>query len=160
MKKTKSHAFGKDVYLLGADSSGVYYWLEAASFACNWYWGGGYVESYTNNKCPNHSRDIKSHQHFDSLVLRGKACCFDNFKALFVETPLSDREVWKLCELMQSFYTARKYSDMLYSKGAHITSNPIGDTISNSTEYKRINESVIPAIMREVYNILEGSRND
>ena len=31
MKKQKSHAFGKDIYLLGKDSDGTLYWLKAGS---------------------------------------------------------------------------------------------------------------------------------
>ena len=69
MKKQKNHAFGKDIYLLGKDNGDTLYWLEAGSWDCKWYWGFGYVETYTNNNHPSRSRDISSHQHFDSLFL-------------------------------------------------------------------------------------------
>ena len=38
MEKKKSHAFGKDVYLLGT-INGKMQWLEAPSWNCGWYWG-------------------------------------------------------------------------------------------------------------------------
>lgn len=154
MKKRKTHAFGKDLYLLGMDKTGVYYWLEQAKFDCGWYWGLGYVETYTNNKNPERAKDINSHQHFDSLFFSGPSHGFDNFKNFFTKTPLSDAEIWQLMEIMKSLYTAREFSDMIYRGGAHYTKNPCTDIIKNSEEYKRINESVIPSLLNKLYEIL------
>lgn len=154
MKKKKTHAFNKDVYLLGADKSGTYYWLEQAKFECGWYWGLGYVETYTNNKNPGWARDINSHQHFDWLFLSGPSHGFDNFKKFLVETPLSDKEIWQLMEIMKSLYTAREYSDMIHRGGSNYTKNPCSDMIKDLGEYKRINESVIPSLLKKVYQIL------
>ena len=154
MKKRKTNAFGKDVYLLGKDEDGIFYWLEKANWDCDWYWGGGYVETYTNNEYPEYSRDIESHQHFDGLFFNKRNNGFDLFNEFFAETPLTKNEIWELCELMKSFYIAREYSDMLYCGGAHYTSNPAKEIIKNEEEYKRINEIVIPAIMDEVYKLL------
>ena len=154
MKKRKTNAFGKDVYLLGKDEDGIFYWLEKASWDCDWYWGGGYVETYTNNEHPEYSRDIESHQHFDGLFFNKRKNGFDLFNEFFAETPLTKNEIWELCELMKSFYIAREYSDMLYRGGAHYTSNPAKEAIKNEEEYERINKIVIPAIMDEVYKLL------
>lgn len=156
MKKETRHAFGKDIYLLGTDANGVKYWLEQAKFDCDWYWGGGYVETYTNNNRPERARDINSHQHFDGLFFKGNTDGHTAYKAFFTETPFTDSEIWKICELMKSFYIAREYSDMIYRGGAHYTKNPAKETIKNETEYKRINETVIPSIMQELYKILGG----
>lgn len=153
-KKHKVYVFGKDAYFLGQDENGINYFLEQAKWDCGWYWGGGYVETYTNNGNPARSRDISSHSHFDSMFLKGNA--YDTFKAFFKVTPFSDKEIWQILELMQSFYTARKYSDMLHIGGAHYTSNPAKETIQNESEYNRINKEVIPAIFDNLYDILEG----
>ena len=83
MKKQKSHAFGKDIYLLGKDSDGTMYWLEAARWDCKWYWGFGYVETYTNNNHTSRSRDISSHQHFDSLFFNKNKDGHTAFKEFF-----------------------------------------------------------------------------
>ena len=149
MKKQKSYAFDKNVYLLGRDEDGRNYWLEEASWDCDWYWGFGYIESYTNNANPSRARDIYSHEHFSSLG-------YDGFKAKFKETPLNDSEIWQLCELMRSFYIAREYSDMLHRGGSNYSHNPCKDTIKNEDEYKRINEVVIPEICKAVYKLLEN----
>ena len=50
MKKEKRHVFGKDIYLLGADEDGIKYWLEEASFDCNWYFGFGDAQVLKNLK--------------------------------------------------------------------------------------------------------------
>lgn len=158
MLKRKSFAFNKDLYFLGTDENGVNYWLEAAKWNCGWYWGGGYVETYTSND-PERSRDINSHQHFDSLFFKGPECCKNEFDKMFVKSPFTDSEKWQICELMKSFYIARNYSDMLHSGGAHITTNPAKDTIQNQSEYDRINKIVIPEILEKLYEILGGPEN-
>lgn len=156
IKKKKSHAFGKDIYLLGRDKYGTNYWLEEASWDCEWYWGGGYVETYTNNKSPEHSKDIESHTHFDSLFLKGDKCAYDLFNELFVEHPFTKDEVRKIILLMKKFYIAQKYSSMLHGSALYCETNPVADVIKSEEEYNRINRSVIPAIMNELYKILGG----
>lgn len=154
MDKRKSHAFGKDVYLLGKDAEGTSYWLEEAKWDCDWYWGGGYVETYTNNDYPSMSKDIVTHSHFDSMFFKANKNGYDAFTDFFYETPFDNKEIWKICELMKAFYIARQYSDMLFCGGAHYTSNPASEAIKSDTEYKRINETVIPELMRHLYEIL------
>lgn len=153
-KKHTNFAFNKDIYLLGQDADGINYWLEAASWDCDWYWGFGYIETYTNNNNPSMSKDIDSHSHFDSLPNNQNKNLYDAFKEKFVVTPLSDKEIWTLCELMKSFYISKNYAEMLYTGGAHYTTNPCKDTIRNDKEYNRINKIIIPAICKEVYALL------
>lgn len=158
MKKRKSHAFGKDVYLLGADSEGTLYWLEEPVWDCNWYWGFGYIETYTNNRNPGNSSDIESHEHFDGLKNIGnqRTNLHTGFLKKFTETPLTDSEIWQLCELMESYYICRDYSDFIFCTGAHYTgNNPVKDLIKNTTEYDRINQAVLPEIFNEVRKILD-----
>ena len=153
------HSFswhGRIYYYLGQDNNGQNYYLESARFDCGWYWGIGYIESFSNNRNPAKSRDISSHEHFDSKILDRKGIGFDNFKQIFPQNPFTDSEIWKICELMKSAYIARNYSDMLYRGGAHYTNNPAKEIIQNETEYDRINKVVLPAIMDELYKILEG----
>lgn len=153
-KKFTMNKFGKNAYLLGQDEYGTNYFLEESTWDCDWYYGGGYVETYTNNHNPVKSKDIQSHNHFDSMFFYQNKNAYDAFKDFFKIHPFTDDEIWKICELMKSFYIAREYSDMLYRGGAHYTSNPVKAIIKSETEYKRINEEVIPAIMKELYHIL------
>lgn len=154
MKKEKRKAFGKTVYLLGADSDGTKYWLEEANWDCDWYWGGGYVETYEDNDYPERSKDISSHQHFNNLFFKGHKNGHDKFTEVFAETPFTDEEIWKICELMRSFYIAREYSDMVCRGGAHYTTSPVKNIIQNDDHYNHVNKVVIPEIMNALYKIL------
>lgn len=156
MEKKKTTAFGKDVYLLGKDADGVMYWLQAAQWECDWYWGGVYVRTYTKNEYPERSKDIRSHNHFDSMFFNGRKHGKDAFYEFFQEHPFTESEVWTICELIKSFYIAKNYSEMIYRGGTHYTTNPAKDVIKSQDEYERINKSVIPAIMEELYRILAG----
>lgn len=149
--------FGKDCYYIGQDVNKTNYFLESATWDCDWYWGGGYVETYTNNNNPVVSHDIESHQHFDGLFFKGNKTAYDAFKEFFPVNPFTDSEIWKICELMKSFYIVREYSDTINRGGAHYTSNPAAEIIKSSDEYERINKKVIPAIMEELYKILGGA---
>ena len=62
-------------------------------------------------------------------------------------------------EIMRTLYTLREYSDTLHRGGSHYTSNPCKDIIKNEDEYKRINEVLIPSLLKEVYKLL-GSDDD
>ena len=156
MKKAIIHKFGKH-FLLGKDADGTKHYLEAAHFDCGWYWGFGYIHTYTNNSRPSMSRDINAHYHFDSFGRdkHGRSCClYDGIKDALTDLTVNDKELWTLCELMKTYYTMREYADLLSNGGAHYTTNPQRDLIKNNEELKRINEVVLPAIFEEVYNLL------
>ena len=149
MKKQTTVAFNKKIYLLGKDAEGTKYWLAAPSWDCNWYWGFGYVETYTNNNYPNRSRDINSHQHFDSLFLNdSKVNAFDAFKAFFKETTLDQKEIHLLIDYMSSFYKLKDVAKTL------------GVGYSNMTETaKEINEKILPAIFKRIDILLSDTDN-
>lgn len=156
MKKQIINKFGKH-FLLGKDADGVKHYLEQAHWDCGWYWGFGYIHTFSNNKNPMASRDISSHYHFDSFKTdkNGRSCClYDGIRANLVDLVLNDRELWTLCELMQTFYTMREYSDCISRGGSHYTTNPQKDLIKNEREYKRINEVVLPKIFDEIEALL------
>ena len=154
MKKKVITWHGRKFYLLGRDHKGVCHWIEEGSFDCDWYWGIGYIKTFSNNTRPQLSKDSMSHTHFDTMFLQGNGNAFDRIKSFFAETTFSDEEIWKICELMNAMYTARHYADMLHRGNAHYTENPVSETIKNECEYKRINEKVIPAMLNSLYEIM------
>jgi hypothetical protein len=157
MNKEARKVNGKWQFLLGM-KDGESYWLEQSNFDCDWYWAIGYVESYRGYG--QSDRSWRSHQHFDTLFLNGHDCAFDLFNDFFEETPFTDKETWKVLELMKAAYTARRYSDMLHRGNAGITENPAKDLIKNDVEYCRLNNTVIPTIMNELYKILLPKTED
>ena len=152
-KFVKRMTNGKWQFLLGT-KDGETYWLEQASFDCDWYWTIGYVENYRGYGLSG--KNWRGHRHFDSMFLKKNVCgaYLDAWNKFFDETPLIDDEIWQILELMKSAYTCREYSDMIHRGGSHITSRVKVDLIKNDAEYCRLNNEVIPTIMNEVYKIL------
>ena len=168
MSKKVSHAFGKDVYLLGMGEDGTMYWLEAQKWDCGWYWGFGYVEAYTNNKNPAKAKDISSHEHIDSSFM-GQSEYYDHAKGCFRKgeyisnlfdsprfsaTTFTENEGWTLSELFKTFYNLRQSAEVFGRGGSHITDNPCKDTIKNEAWTKHINEVMIPAVTAKIIEIL------
>ena len=168
MKKQKNRAFNKDIYLLGEDVDGIKYWLEAPSWDCNWYWGFGYVETYTNNKHPEMSKDIESHQHIDSSFLgEGNAkdggYCHNIYDSkLLHKKTFTESEGWELSELFKCFYLLQKYAD--FKKHGHVNISPSNTTknMKDLKEWNSINQKDIPIITTRILEILapKETQND
>lgn len=135
MEKKKALAFGKDVFLLGKNSDGDICWLEAPSWDCGWYWGFGYVEVYTRQWSPENSKDIISHSHLHSLELS--------------ESVLNDTERREFNTLAIEFYRWKNEAEIKY-----LGHSVRGKGIVDKDEAKRINESVLPAIMGRMVELL------
>ena len=160
MEKQTTTAFKKKVYLLGEDAEGTKYWLEAPSWDCGWYWAFGYVETYTNNNYPEKSRDINSHQHFDSLFLNdSKVNAFDAFKEFFKETTLNEKEIWLLIDYMYSFYALKRAAEILSRGYSHMTEKAKLSEVQNSEMAKEINEKMLPAIFKQIDILLSDADN-
>lgn len=158
MKKEVNHAFGKDIYLLGKDENNRKYWLEAPSWDCDWYWGFGYVETYTNNKNPSIAKDIATHEHIDTSFLgkQGYEYIHNLYDSpLLQETTFTMEEGWQLGELFKQFYLLQKMAEFTHREKPNcgITSSPIehGDL---KLWNKDINEKMIPAITSKIMEIL------
>jgi len=168
INKRVSKAFGKKIYLLGVDKEGKNVWLEEPSWDCDWYWGFGYIERYTNNKNPERSRDILSHSHWDSEIV-GIIDVWDEKKQKFVkseyihhlnenpnfkDTVLTDDESWELAELMNSFYILSKTAELLKNGCSGVTDNLAKDTIKNVEFRDKINKIILPEIFKKIDKLL------
>lgn len=155
IKKEIIQKFGKKNYLLGIrkeDNKKAY--LIEASWNCDWYWGFGYVETFSRF-------DICDHQHFDNLFLEKNI--FENFINYFTKTTLNEKEIWKLLEYMKEFYILKEYAEFL-QLGANISNKPDylkeENTIKeNKKEVERINKNLIPKLLQEIYNLLSKEDN-
>lgn len=167
--KKISHAFNKDIYLLGKDQEGQLYWLESPSWDCGWYWGFGYIETYTNNRRPDLARDINSHSHFEGFLWgNDKTSEFKDGKwvenhldyhhhinqsSLLAETVLTDNESWELSDLMKRFYTLKEAAEIFHTGSAHLTSSNSCDSTNKHIE-NQINKIELPKIFKRVLEIL------
>lgn len=155
MEKKTSKAFGKKVWLLGKDKDGINYWLEEPSWDCGWYYGFGFVETYTHNTRPDLARDINSHQHFDSLFLNGPKCSKDMFKEFFVETPLSDDEIWELVDYMKTFYTLKAVAELFKHGYSWQTSKAKIDQLQSDEQNDLVNKVWLPEVFKRIEKLFE-----
>ncbi len=173
ISKKTNNAFGKEIFLLGRDEDGTNYWLERAKWDCGWYWGFGYVETYTNNKNPHLSKDINSHQHIDSSFM-GQMQKYDFEKKcsvnsefvhnifdspLLFETTFTEKEGWILSELFKSFYMLKDSAGMFGKGGCNVTTNPCAELIKNEDWAKQINHEILPLLFEKIYSILSPKIN-
>lgn len=171
LQKQESFAFGKRIFLIGQDSEGINYWLEEPKWDCGWYWGFGYIETYTNNKNPRIARDISSHQHFSGFVGQQEKYDFD--KKCFVKddyihniydskklkkTTFSEKEGWQLSELFKQFYLLQDMAEFCHKKpvvGCNITTvKEVDNNNSVGGWYDEINKVMIPKITARILEIL------
>lgn len=166
LQKKKNHAFGKDIYLIGKDEQGINYWLESPSWDCGWYWGFGYIETYTNNRNPSMSKDIASHSHWSGLV--GEQERYDYEKGCFVKgeyihhinqtdliTPFTEKESWELSDLVQTYYTLNKTAELYKHGNSYLTSTKIDKSISDQELVAMINKIQLPKVFKRIIEILE-----
>lgn len=153
MNKRQEFAFSKDVFLLGEDADGTLYWLEEPKWKCGWYWGFGYIETYTKNAHPSLSKDITSHQHADRFY---PEWVFGDSQIL-VETPFKVEELWKLAELFESFYILKRTAELYHRGGAHISEKPTKDALTKWDKYVEINTVELPRIFEEILKIVAPS---
>lgn len=155
LEKRTTNAFRNEIYLLGKGKDGLLYWLGAPSWDCDWYWGFGYIETYTNNLNPEKARDIRSHQHFDSLFLNGPKCARDMFKEFFVDTPLTDDEIWELVDYMETFYTLKSVAELFKHGYSWQTERAKIDQLQNEDQYDLVNKQWLPEVFKRIKKIFE-----
>lgn len=150
MEKQKSHAFRKDVYLLGIDSEWIRYWLESPTWDCDWYWGFWYIETYQSNKMPDKAKDIDSHQHANDFL--GKWWhSWNGSVPILSETTFSNDEGWMITELFKRFYLFQELAWFYHSGGMNCI--PSQSKI-NKQKWEEINKITLPEIMNEIISIL------
>jgi len=162
----------EDYYLIGKDTDGKRVWLEKPSWDCGWYWGFGYLQTMQGNREPSKARDLESHTHWDSRVAGSHKNAHDWFIETFGEPTtdiwdnprktkgarycrFTDKQVWRLCELMATAYTLKESAEVLGRGKSHYTENPCTKVIKNTREAKRINSKVLPAIFAEIGKIFD-----
>ena len=153
MKKRVINQFGKH-YLLGKNHDGEYVWLEKESWTCGWYWGFGYLHTYTNNKQPERSRDLTAHFHFDSTFLNGKECARDMFKKYFKETVLTDSEIWELVDYMQTFYTLKATAELFNRGHSHQTERAKIEDLQSEEQRDLVNKVWLPEVFKRIEKLL------
>lgn len=149
-KKTKTF-HGKEMYLLGKDAYNIYYYLEAPTWDCGWYWGFGYIEGFRGNVV-NDTRQA-SHQHAEDFMSKWFTE-FNGSNPVLSETTFTQAEGWTLSELFKTFYTLKESAELLGRGGSHITTNPLAELLTDKAYTEKINTVYIPAVTAKIIEIL------
>lgn len=152
MNKQVSKAFGKQVFLLGEDADGFYYWLGEPTWDCGWCWGFGYIETYTVNKNPARSKDINSHQHAVDFLSEWWRS-WNGSKPILTTTTFDEEEGWELSELFKQFYFLKQAAEFFKEGKADIANANI-NTWKDFAKTKEINEVIIPQVTKRILEIL------
>lgn len=159
MKKKVTKFGSREIYLLGENKDGEYIYMDKAEWFCGWYWSFGILHSYTNNRCPDKSEDINCMYHVSNYQ-NGNRNLYDAIKEDFAELVLTDKELWCFCDYMKSFYTLRAAAEVMSMGYSHYTEAVFLKEVKNEEMQKQINEIMIPAIIKQVEELLGGNRNE
>lgn len=152
LKKHSFNRFGKINYLLGTDKDGIKYYLESPSWDCGWYWGFGYIETFTNNRNPERSRDIQSHSHADNFMSE-YFIEWNGSEPILNKTTFTEKEGWELSELFERFYFLRNSAEVWGKGNCHITDSKV--IMDKKPELvKEINDILIPKVTKRILEIL------
>ena len=170
LKKEIKVKGNKKMYLLGTNEEGKKLWLIEAEWQCHWYWGFGYVQSFSRG-------DIETHNHIDSSFM-GVHEVWDTNKMEFVktdyihniydcprlvETTFTKEEGWQLSELFTQFYKFKEVARILHNGCAGLTTllDYLKVEYPNREEHlKDINENILPQIFDKVYTILSPQKEE
>ena len=157
MEKCIATYFGKKNYLLGRDKEGKKIYLVAPSWDCGWYWGFGYLHSYTRRFG---QLDTGTHTHFDTEFFESYTNCFDAFKNYFDDTTLTANEIWILCDYMKTFYTLRKTAELFRHGYSYITGRAKIDNLERQDLEKEINEKMLPELFEKIDKLLSPTQEN
>lgn len=153
MKKTTRH--NGNLALLGKTHNGDKVYLARARWDCDHYYGFGYLKIFEPNK-----REYYAHTHWDSYFTGKKHVTpekVDNSHhnaadGKLAETPFTESELWKLCDLMQTFYTLKEASQVYHLGNSHLTGKTHG-MIKNEDVKKQIDQDTY-TVIREIQELL------
>lgn len=158
MNKKQIRVFGHNYYLLGIYKDGKKYYIQEPTWDCGWYWGGIYINSFTNNSQPERSKDIDLHTHFDSMFFNYKGkTSWEIMEQDFIDLVLDHDEIWKVLELCKSFYLLKAAAGFYHCGGSNFTGSLVDELDLKSNEmYKTIVKAQIPTILNKLKEILTG----
>lgn len=132
--------------LLGKDSEGTSYYLADASWDCGWYWGYGYIQTRDSHQHADGKFYNEGNEYADTNIFTG---------GFLVEKTFSEKDGWKLRELMATFYQLKKQAELVGRGGMNVTKNPLSEYLKDKAEADRINKVVLPKVFEEINKILD-----
>lgn len=147
-------------WLLGKNKRNEYCYLEPFSWDCGWYWGGGYLEWYRQNRswgAHTHFDGLAKFEHYDSekgVWIKEEFNLYDGFKKHIPIPAITDKQIWRLCDLMIQFY-AFKQAAACFLHGGHMTSDGRTDAEIDKETADMMNAHIKNVIIPEVKKVFE-----
>lgn len=147
-------------WLLGKNGQNEYVYLEQFKWDCGWYWAVGYLTWYRRNQTWG------AHTHFNGLAKvekynieknvweREDHNLYDGFKKNIPVMMISDKQLWRLCDLMIQFYALREAAEV-YQYGGHMTSDGRTEAEFDKEMAAKINKHIETVIIPEVKKVFE-----
>ena len=154
LKKKIVRAFRNTHYLSGQHDDGVKWYLRKSTWDCGWYWGFGYLDSFTNNACPEKSKDIAGHTHLSSLMFELCGSGVGALKNRFKERVLADDELFRFVDYAKSAYALKEAAELFGRGHSNYTEKAKIDGLVKPDWVKEINEKMIPEIDAEIEKML------
>jgi hypothetical protein len=151
-KKT-INKFGEH-YLLGVNKDGEHVYLEKESWDCGWYWGAGYLHTFTNDRVPTASRDIAMHTHFDSLFLNKNVSAYDLINSYFESMVISKDQLYELVDLMMTMYDLKKTAELFRHGYSYQTEKAKIEDLKDEALENRINKVLLPQVFDRIRKLL------
>lgn len=135
-------------------------WIQKPTFDCDWYWSFGYLGTSYEHYHLSGWRNKKRMFRTEKLNLVTEARNISMYDALKEDYALSitiKRRLWEFCDLTSTIYALREVAEIYYRGGSHYTGNPpCKELVKNQEEYERINSVLLPALLQEFQNLIEG----
>jgi hypothetical protein len=160
----------ENAYFLGINQENERVYLRLPSFDCGWYWGCGYISTYSGYK--NTEANFSMHTHFKGYII-DKQEIYNSEKQTFVsgeykhhlnevlkETVLNDSESWVLSELIETMELLKSMLEFHHIGGTHKTENPLKDLFKDIDKYKQICEVLLPKVFVEIDRILKSEKDN
>lgn len=152
---------GRKYYLLGVDENGDKYFLVEPSWDCGWYWGFGYIVTFTNKRNPEKSRDIKSWSHFDNEFLdSSKGDAYTLFNNLLKDSTVDHSHLFELVDYMMSYYTLSKAAALFRRRYSYQTERARLDLIDRKDYEDEINKKMLPALFAKIKQLLSPNSDE
>ena len=87
--------------------------------------------------------------------MRGPQCARDEFKKFFKETPLTDSEIWELCDYMKTFYTLKSVAELFKHGYSYLTEKAKIDELQNKEQGDLVNQVWLPEVFKRIKQILD-----
>ena len=145
----KKYTKGNDQLLLGETKDGNRIYLERGKFSCGWYYSFGHLHTFDKG-------ELISMWHFDGFNRYENINIRDAIIKYFEggKLTVTDKELWKLCDLMLSFYTLEHASEFYHRGKSNMADVELN--LKSKSMYDKINQDIEKLII-EVQKILNPS---